>query len=161
MPREPIPTWFFSLVLVHRDDQILLVQEAKHGQGWYLPAGRAEPGETLAQAAHRETWEEAGIPVVLEGVLRVEHTPTTMGARLRTFFVARPADDRPPKSTPDRDSLRADWFDFRQIPSLNLRSPEVVALAVELSGGAPVVPLHAFGLAHQTRWDWSEPPWLR
>jgi len=65
MPRKPIPTWFFALVVVRQGDRFLLVHEAKHGQGWCVPAGRVEPGETLFDAALRETSEETGVPVVL------------------------------------------------------------------------------------------------
>jgi 8-oxo-dGTP pyrophosphatase MutT (NUDIX family) len=74
MPRDPIPTWYFALVVVRQGNRFLLVHERKHGQGWYLPAGRVESGETLTQAAVRETLEETGVPVVLDGVLRVEHS---------------------------------------------------------------------------------------
>src|SRR4051812_25175444 len=66
MAREPIPTWFFALVVVRKGDRFLLVQEHEHGQLWYLPAGRVEPGEGLCAAALRETLEESGVPVVLE-----------------------------------------------------------------------------------------------
>jgi phosphatase NudJ len=69
MPRAPIPTWFFALVVVRQGDRFLLVHEAKHGQGWCVPAGRVEPGESLFDAAVRETLEETGVPVVLDGVL--------------------------------------------------------------------------------------------
>ena len=55
MSRLPIPTWFFVLVVVRRGEQFLLVHERKHGQLWYLPAGRVEPGETFVEAAVRET----------------------------------------------------------------------------------------------------------
>src|SRR5262249_19177094 len=61
MPREPIPTWFFALVVVRKGNQFLVVHERKHGQLWYLPAGRAELGETLLEAARRETLEETGL----------------------------------------------------------------------------------------------------
>ena len=40
MPRDPIPTWFFAPVVVRQGDRFLLVHEAKHEQGWCVPAGR-------------------------------------------------------------------------------------------------------------------------
>lgn len=46
-------------------DKVLLVQRAKEpamGQ-WTFPGGRLRPGETLKQAAERETKEETGIEV--------------------------------------------------------------------------------------------------
>src|SRR5947209_2811521 len=108
MAREAIPTWFFTLVVARKGDRFLMVQERKHGQLWYLPAGRVEPGEGLCAAALRETLEETGVPVVLEGILKVQHTPHPSGStRVRVIFLARAADDTPPKSVPNRESLQA------------------------------------------------------
>ena len=146
MGREPVPTWFFALVIVRRGDEFLVVHEKKHGQLWYLPAGRAEPGESLAEAALRETREETGVPIVLEGVLRVEHTPLPDGARVRAIFVARPADDTPPKSAPDGESLGAAWVTLDALARLPLRGNEVRELFAHVAGGAPVYPLDVLTL---------------
>ena len=76
MARDPIPTWCFALVVARLGHRFLLVQERKHGQTWSLPAGRVESGESIAEAAVRETLEEAGVPVLLDGILRIEYSPT-------------------------------------------------------------------------------------
>lgn len=142
MAREPTPTHCFSLVLVKAGHRFLLVQERKHGQGWYLPAGRVDPGETFVEAALRETREEAGIDVVLEGVVRVEHAPRLDGQRIRVFFLARPKDDTPPKSTADEHSLGARWVTLEEVRRLPLRGDEVEAwLAACLEGRLPVAPM--------------------
>ena len=126
MTRDPMPAWFYALVLVRRGDRFLLVEEKDHGGGWYLPAGRVEPGESLTAAALREVREEAGLDVTLDGVYRVEHTALEAGgARLRVVFAASPADDRAPKSQPDEHTLRADWFTRAEAAALRLRSLEV------------------------------------
>jgi 8-oxo-dGTP pyrophosphatase MutT (NUDIX family) len=139
--REPIPTWFFVLVVVRRGAQFLVVHERKHGQRWYLPAGRVEPGEGLADAAHRETVEETGVPIVLEGILRVEHSPSPLGARVRVIFLARPADDTPPRTTPDAESLGAAWVTLDELDRLDLRGDEVGALFRHVAGGGHASPL--------------------
>ena len=142
MPRDPIPTWFFVLVVVRLGRRFLLVRERKHGQLWYLPAGRVEPGETFVQAAERETLEEAGIPVVVEGVLRLEHSPSGGGtARVRAILVARPRDDSPPKGLPDQDSLGAAWVTLEELASLPMRGQEVLRILQYVSRGAAVYPL--------------------
>lgn len=51
--------------------EALMVREDDHG-GWSEPAGKQEPGESLAAAARRETYEEAGIECRLTGLLRAE-----------------------------------------------------------------------------------------
>ena len=147
MPRPPIPTWFYALVVVRRGEEFLVVQEPDQGQPWYLPAGRVEPGESLVQAAQRETLEEAGLPVVIDGVVRVEHTPRADGtARVRVVFSGHPADDRPPKCVADADSICAAWKRLSELRDLPLRSPEVLELFEHIARGGPVYPLELLGL---------------
>src|SRR5262249_13821048 len=142
MARTPIPTWYFALVVVRRGDRFLVVHERKHGQLWYLPAGRVEPGETLAAAALRETLEETGGPGELEGVLRIEAAPHPDGtARMRVIFVAHPADDTPPKSVPDEESLGAAWVTLAELDRLPMRGPDVRRLFELVQGGQSVLPL--------------------
>jgi phosphatase NudJ len=123
-----VTTFTFVLVVVEHDRRFVLVQEAKGGQPWYLPAGRVEPRESLTDAALRETREEAGIDVVLTGVLRVEHTPLSDGsARLRVWFKARPVQpDAPLKQQADRESLQARWFSLEEARMMNLRGEDVL-----------------------------------
>ncbi len=141
MSREPIPTWFIALAVVRLGRRFLVVRERKHGQLWYLPAGRAEPGETFAEAAERETLEESGVNITVEGWLRVEHTPTPQGARVRAFVVARPADDGLPKQTPDEHSLEARWVTLEELDALPLRGDEVRDVFRYVAEGGAVLPL--------------------
>ena len=142
MPREPIPTWFFALVVIRQGDHFLLVHEAKHEQGWCVPAGRVEPGETLIMAAVRETLEETGVPIVLDGILRIEHLPRPEGtARVRIIFAGHPAADVPPKSIADEESLGAAWFSLDELDDLPLRGPEVREILRYVHDGGEVYPL--------------------
>jgi len=130
------------MVVVRQSDRFLLVHEAKHGQGWCVPAGRVEPGETLFEAALRETLEETGVPVVLDGVLRVEHSPRPKGsARMRFVFLAHPQADVPPKSMPDEESLEAKWFSLEEVHSLPLRWPDGLQVLQYVIDGGPAYPL--------------------
>jgi ADP-ribose pyrophosphatase YjhB (NUDIX family) len=145
--RDPIPTWFFVLVVVRREGEFLLVQENLRGNPWYIPAGRVEPGESLVEAAEREVEEESGVPVIVDGVIRVDHTPFAEGvSRLRVYLTARPRDDTPPKSIPDNDSQRAGWFTLDQIKELELRGEEALLLCKYVEVGAPVYPLEVLGV---------------
>ena len=142
MARTPIPTWSFAVAVVRRGDRFLLVQEARHGQTWYLPAGRVEPGETLEEGARRETLEEAGVPIEPVGLLRMQYTPIGDGhARLWVAFLAVAVDDTPPKSKADHHSLQAGWFTLDELARLPLRGPEVVELCQEVARGLPAAPL--------------------
>src|SRR5439155_5133407 len=93
MARAPLPTWYFALVVVRRGHRFLLTQEQKYGSTWSIPGGRVEPGESLANAAVREVFEETGVPVQLDGILRVEHSPgskTDPGCRMRVLYTGTP-----------------------------------------------------------------------
>lgn len=153
MAREPIPTWCFALVVVRKGDRFLLIQESKYGEPWYLPGGRVEAGESFTDAAIRETREEAGIPVRVTGVIRIEHSPSRAGARMRVLFLAEPTDDTPPKSEPDDESLRAAWVGLDELPAYKLRGEEVEQLFRFVAGGGAVYPpelLQAEGAPFQT-----------
>jgi phosphatase NudJ len=147
MARDPIPTWFFVVVVARLGRRFLLVHERRHGGGWYLPAGRVEPGETIVAAAVRETLEEAGVQVVVEGVLRFEHTPHPSGtARVRVVVVARPADDAAPRDRPNEDTLGAAWLTHAEIEALGLRGDDVLDVIRHVEAGGAVFPLSALGV---------------
>jgi phosphatase NudJ len=145
MAREPISTWFFVVVVVRLGHRFLVVHEGpKHGQLWYLPAGRVEIGESFVEAAKRETLEEAGIPIEVESIIRFEHSAYSNGtARLRVLMVARPIDDTPPKSKPDSESLEASWLTLDQLKLIPLRGPEVIELCQYLAEGGAVYPVQS------------------
>ena len=87
--------------------------------------------------------KQVGLPVVLDGVVRIEHTPMSDGtARLRVIFTAHPADDRDPKTEPDDESLGADWFTLDEMSRIPLRGPEVLAFCRYVADGEGVMPLH-------------------
>jgi phosphatase NudJ len=153
--RSAIPTWFFALVVVRLEARFLLVHERKHGQGWYLPAGRVEPRETLADAAVRETLEETGVAIRLDGVLRVEHSPGAGGARCRVFFSASPADDRPPRAVPNEHSLGAAWVSLDELHRYPLRGDEVRDVLRYVDAGGASYPLDLLspeGAPWPSRW---------
>lgn len=141
MAREAIPSWFYALVIVRQGDRFLALREATHEQGWYLPAGRCEPGERLIEAATRECLEETGVPVILDGIVRVEHGAHPWGARVRVFFVGHPERDVAPKTTADEHSLEARWVTLEELAGLPLRHPEVLDMFRLVAEGASVAPL--------------------
>ena len=64
-----------------------------------------------------------------------------LGALLRIIFLARPADETPPKRAPDGESLGAGWFTLEEIRGMPLRSPEVYRLFEHVANGGAVYPM--------------------
>lgn len=144
-PRTPIPTWYFALVVVRRGHRFLLTQERKYGATWSIPGGRVESGESLVAGAVREVLEETGVPVKLDGVLRVEHSPGENSARVRVIFLGSPLDDTAPRTTPDDESLGAAYLTLDEIRARPLRGAELHVLLQTVADGCQVFPLDLLG----------------
>lgn len=144
----------FALVVCHNKkfNSFLLVQEFANS-GFWLPGGRIDSGENPAQAAIRETKEEAGIDIRLTGLLKIEYHPKedrngSQYVRMRFIFYAEPLDcDQPPKSIPDYESAGATWCRAEQVGALPLRGPEPVTYFNHIASGKPIYPLD---LIHMT-----------
>lgn len=141
MPASPSNTWYIALVIVRYNDHFVLVNEKKN-RGWYLPAGRVDPGESLEQGAKREVREESGLEVELDGVIRFEFTPAMGGrdARMRVFFLAHPVGGAL-KTTPDHESMGAAWVTLKDLDRLRLRAPEVREYFHYVANGGAIAPM--------------------
>jgi 8-oxo-dGTP pyrophosphatase MutT (NUDIX family) len=62
--------------------KVLLPQRADNGQ-WCLPSGAFEPGESVAEAFERETWEETGIKVQVDRLTSNQFQFTTLNYEVR------------------------------------------------------------------------------
>ena len=58
-------------------DRILLVRRADNGR-WAVPGGYMEPGESAAEAATREVWEETGLQVRIGRLIAVYSNPNIL-----------------------------------------------------------------------------------
>jgi ADP-ribose pyrophosphatase YjhB (NUDIX family) len=97
------------------------------GQGFWLPGGAVDAGETFSQAAIRECMEEAGVMIVLKGLLAIEmhpfephHRDQTNVVRMRAIFYAEPISSFLdsggfPKSIPDFESAGACWVSYEDM----------------------------------------------
>ena len=141
MDRTPDPRWTPHVTVatvVVRDGQLLLVEEAIGGRAVLnQPAGHLEPGESLAEAALRETLEETGWTVRLTAFIGTYQWTAPDGtAFLRFAFAAEPVAHDPSRPL-DSGILRALWLDpaqLRAAPS-RLRSPLVWEVVADFLGG--------------------------
>jgi 8-oxo-dGTP pyrophosphatase MutT (NUDIX family) len=120
--------------VIEDNGRFLLVEERQRGQlVLNQPAGHLEPGESLIEAALRETLEETGWTVEIQGLVGVGlYTAPSNGVTYyRTTFFGRPLSHDPLRSL-DTGIERALWLTpaEMQAEAERLRSP-LVAKAVE------------------------------
>jgi len=116
--------------VVERDGRFLMVEENADGEVVFnQPAGHLEAGESLIQAACRETLEETGWAVDVVNFLGIYHyTSTANGVcYVRCCFIARPL-HRDHGRQLDAEIIQAHWLTPEQIrqPGRRLRSPIVL-----------------------------------
>lgn len=110
--------------------RFLLVEEEKQGRlVLNQPAGHLEPGESLIEAARRETLEETAWQVEIQGVIGIGLyvAPGNGVTYYRTAFHARPLAHEPERAL-DADITRAVWLTLDEIRAeqARLRSPLVL-----------------------------------
>ena len=97
----------------HWGDQVLLCKrniEPRWGK-WTLPAGFMELGETAAEGAMRETDEEAGAKIELQGLLTLLSVPRV--GQVHMYWLARLLSD---EFAPGHETIEARLFAEDEIP---------------------------------------------
>ena len=106
-----MPEVFGAIVVVKRDDDILLVLR-EDLEVWGLPGGMVEPGESSAEAAVREVYEETGVKISLDKLSGIYNNQ--LGHQV--LFFAHPLAGEP---RPDgHETLKVQWFPLDQLPEL-------------------------------------------
>src|ERR1700689_21586 len=109
-----------NVVVVNGAAEILLIRRTDNGN-WALPGGAIDLGESVAQAAVRETLEESGIECAVTGVVGIYSDPkhvilyTSNGEARQEFSIvltARPLAGQP---TPSSESSEVRWVPASKI----------------------------------------------
>ncbi len=131
-------------VIVYKDDQILL-QQRRDNQCWGYHGGRIEIGETVAEAARREVFEETGLTIgkmELFGVFSgpEQHFVYPDGNEVYIIDIVFVSDDfsgEPRKQ--DAEVLDLQWFGSDRIPdrlSPPIKGPLLQFVAAHFPGGS-------------------------
>ena len=98
-----------ALLLLNRDDYLLICERIKIDGAWQFPQGGMDEGETPLQTLHREVEEEVGLPpecyevlesregyryLYPEGVKKKKKGP--FDGQTQTYFLCRLKDGAPP-----------------------------------------------------------------
>jgi ADP-ribose pyrophosphatase YjhB (NUDIX family) len=103
-----------NVVVVNSEGSVLMIRRTDNGN-WAVPGGAVDLGESVAQAAVRETLEESGIECEITGIVGIYSNPrhvilyTSNGEARQEFSIvltARAVSGRP---TPSSESSEVRW----------------------------------------------------
>ncbi len=103
-----------NVVVTSEDDEILLIRRSDN-DNWAIPGGAIDLGESMTQAAIRETKEESGIDCEITGLVGIYTDPkhvilyTSNGEARQEFSIVltgRPVGGEP---TPSSESSEVRW----------------------------------------------------
>jgi 8-oxo-dGTP pyrophosphatase MutT (NUDIX family) len=124
-----------TLLFLRRDKQILLAMKKRgFGRGkWNGVGGKADPGETVEQAAIRECQEEIGVtPLNARQVGDIKFTMTTDPAfgHHAHIFVATDWEGEPTET----EEMRPQWYEITHIPYDSMWADDELWLPLVIKG---------------------------
>ena len=114
-----------NVVVVNDRGEILMIRRTDNGN-WALPGGAIDLGESVAQAALRETLEESGFECEITGIVGIYSDPkhiilyTSNGEARQEFSIvltARPLSGQP---TPSSESSEVRWVPESELPGYTM-----------------------------------------
>ena len=127
-----------NVVVVNDAGEILMIRRTDN-DNWAVPGGAVDLGESVAQAAVRETREESGIECEITGIVGIYSDPkhvilyTSNGEARQEFSIvltARPLSGQP---TPSSESSEVRWvpvsevIDYTMDRSMRIRVDDYLA----------------------------------
>jgi ADP-ribose pyrophosphatase YjhB (NUDIX family) len=109
-----------NVVVVNDADEILMIRRTDN-DNWAVPGGAIDLGESVVQAAVRETREESGIECEITGIIGIYSDPkhvilyTSNGEARQEFSIvltARPLSGQP---TPSSESSEVRWVPVSEV----------------------------------------------
>jgi ADP-ribose pyrophosphatase YjhB (NUDIX family) len=139
------------------DDGKILLTKREDFETWILPSGGVEDGESLAQAAIRETKEETGLDVELTRLVGIYSRLRGVFPGYMILFAATPIGGE--IKCQEGETIAVEWFAFDEIPSpLSLGHERRIKDAIEGRSGVVVsqeiqIPSMPHGITRQKLYE--------
>jgi 8-oxo-dGTP pyrophosphatase MutT (NUDIX family) len=122
-------------IVLLTDSGVAAIERVRDGKTYYvLPGGQVEDGESPQEAAVRETHEELGLIVSLDGLVAVVHFRGSTQYYYRAEalggeFGSGKGEELTSPAESKAGSYRAVWIERRQLAVLDVR-PQAIAVAL-------------------------------
>lgn len=129
-----------NVIVTNEHDEILMIRRSDNGN-WAVPGGAVDLGESVPQAAVRETLEETGITCEITGISGIYSDPkhviyyTSDGECRQEFSIvltARPLTGTP---TPSSESREVRWVPKAELAAYQMDRSMRLRLTHHLGGG--------------------------
>jgi ADP-ribose pyrophosphatase YjhB (NUDIX family) len=125
-PEAPAATTMvpsINVIVVNEGGKILMIRRTDNGN-WAVPGGAIDLGESLVDAAIRETREESGIDCEITGLVGIYTNPrhvilyTSDGEVRQEFSIVLTARPRSGQPRPSSETSHVAWLDPAEIDGL-------------------------------------------
>ena len=133
-----------NVVVVNGEGSILLIRRTDNGN-WAVPGGAVDLGESVAQAAVRETLEESGIECEITGIVGIYSDPrhvilyTSNGEVRQEFSIVLTARALSGQPTPSSESSEVRWVPAAEVPGYAMDRSMRIRINDFLTRTSPVV----------------------
>ncbi|MBX6166545.1 MAG: NUDIX domain-containing protein [Thermobispora bispora] len=142
-PNSLVPS--VNVVVTNDLDEILMIRRSDNGN-WAVPGGAVDLGESLPQAAVRETLEETGINCEITGLVGIYTDPrhvilyTSDGEARQEFSIVLTARALSGEPTPSSESTEVRWVPRDRVEALPMDRSMRLRIGHYLTGtGLPYV----------------------
>jgi 8-oxo-dGTP pyrophosphatase MutT (NUDIX family)/predicted RNase H-like HicB family nuclease len=114
-----------NVIVTNDADDILMIRRTDNGN-WAVPGGAIDLGESVAQAAVRETLEETGIECAITGITGIYSDPrhvilyTSNGEARQEFSIVLTARPLVCQPTPSGESSEVRWVPGSEVPGYTM-----------------------------------------
>lgn len=129
------------VVVVLDGDRVLMIQRTDNGR-WALPGGGQELGESVRDAAVRETREESGLDIEVTGVVGIYSDPRHViayddGEVRQEFALCLTGSATGGELQTSSESKRVEWISLAELPRLDASGSTRRRIEHAVSGAGP------------------------
>ncbi|MCK2213359.1 NUDIX domain-containing protein [Actinomadura sp. ATCC 31491] len=133
-----------NVVVANEADEVLLIRRSDNGN-WALPGGAVDLGESIPQAAIRETLEETGITCEITGLVGTYSDPrhvihyTSNGEVRQEFSLVLTARATGGQPTPSTESREVRWVPRQELAAYGMYPSMRLRIGHYLRGNGPYI----------------------